>query len=155
MQLNTTVLFVQDIHQSRSFYSDVMQLTVEHDFGTNITFKEGIAIWQLNESHPLAGQKHNDSNAFELYFEEGDIERVVERLENHRVKFFHSLIEEPWGQLTVRFFDPDGHLIEIGEPLDVFLNRMYQQGMDMQQIHQKSGVPLNTLTALIDHETAY
>ncbi|MCC8174194.1 MAG: glyoxalase, partial [Odoribacter sp.] len=35
--------------------------------------------------------------------------------------------EELWGQRTIRFYDPDGHLIEIGEALPVFLTRIYKE----------------------------
>lgn len=33
------------------------------------------------------------------------------------MKLLHDLHDEPWGQRTIRFFDPDDHLIEAGESL--------------------------------------
>jgi len=53
------------------------------------------------------------------------------------------------GQKNIRFFDPYNHLIEIREPLDVFINNLYKNGLTSKQISEKSGVPIETVIALI------
>ena len=55
------------------------------------------------------------SNQAELYFEELDIERFVERLEilYPETEYVNRLMTHSWGQRVVRFYDPDGNLIEI------------------------------------------
>jgi hypothetical protein len=70
-------------------------------------------------------------------------------LNNAGIKFLHQINEEPWGQRTIRFFDPDGHLIEIGEPMEVFVNNMSQKGLSAVQISEKSGIPVETVLLLI------
>ncbi|RKX68718.1 hypothetical protein DRP43_05215, partial [candidate division TA06 bacterium] len=45
-------------------------------------------------------------------------------IKSKNIEFLHEIHEEPWGQRTIRFFDPDNHLIEIGEPLPIFIKNM-------------------------------
>ena len=34
-----------------------------------------------------------------------------------RVDLIHPIVEQAWGQRVFRFHDPDGHAVEIGEPI--------------------------------------
>ena len=54
-----------------------------------------------------------------MYFEEKEIEKFVEKLENYKepVAFVNPLMTHSWGQKVVRFYDPDGNLIEVGTPM--------------------------------------
>jgi hypothetical protein len=76
------------------------------------------------------------------------IDEVAARLRDAGVEFLHPLHEEPWGQRTIRFFDPDHHLIEIGEPLEVFIRRLITQGMSPEAVTAKTGVPLDKVKEL-------
>ena len=60
-----------------------------------------------------------ENNASELYFEEQDIEGFVQKLERlyPEVKYVNRLMTHSWGQRVVRFYDPDGNLIEVGTPM--------------------------------------
>ncbi len=60
---------------------------------------------------------HN--NSCELYFEEPDIEKFVEKLERlyPSVQYVNRLMVHSWGQKVVRFYDLDGNLIEVGTPV--------------------------------------
>jgi len=141
-------LFVRDIEVSRRFYTGLLELTPEIDMGKNIILKEGITIWEINPAH-LIPQKLGYENLtagavcrFEIYFETDDIDAVFLRLKNYGVKFLHETHEETWGQMTIRFFDPDGHLIEIGEEMAVFLWRLYKNGLTVEEISSKTSVPV-------------
>ena len=59
------------------------------------------------------------SNSTELYFEEADIESFVKKLENlyPETEYVNRLMTHSWGQQVVRFYDPDGNLIEVGTPV--------------------------------------
>ena len=52
-------------------------------------------------------------------FEEKDIEGFIERLERYypEVKYVNHLMTHSWGQKVIRFYDPDGNLIEVGTPM--------------------------------------
>jgi len=56
----------------------------------------------------------------ELYFEESDIEGFVKKLEesDFEIEYVGKLMTHSWGQRVVRFYDPDGNLIEVGTPVN-------------------------------------
>lgn len=143
----SVALFVKDIELSRLFYVEVLGQEVELDFGGNIIFKSGFAIWQIRSEHiipaTLGESKIFDPsvNRFELYFETEDIEDVFNRLKQSGVRYLHEMHEEAWGQRTVRFFDPDGHLIEVGESLGCFVRRFYEQGLSVSAVSERTSVP--------------
>lgn len=112
---------------------------------------DGLSLWEIRPDHTINTQlkTSNESNRFELYFENEDIVGVYNVLESTGIQFLHKIHEEPWGQRTFRFFDNDNHLIEIGEPLEVFVNNMSGNGLSVTQISEKSGIPIDTVKDLI------
>ena len=72
-------------------------------------------IWRRFLGRDVVWQNH----AAELYFEECDIEGFIERLERvyPEVRYVNRLMTHSWGQSVVRFYDPDGNLIEVGTPM--------------------------------------
>ena len=60
------------------------------------------------------------NNMTELYFEESNIEGFVKKLEesDFEIEFVNKLMTHSWGQKVVRFYDPDGNLIEVGTPMN-------------------------------------
>ena len=50
---------------------------------------------------------------------EENIEAFIEKLEQFypSVKYVNKLITHSWGQKVIRFYDPDGNLIEVGTPM--------------------------------------
>ncbi len=151
-----SVLFVKDIEISKDFYSNVLKQQISLDFGTNIIYKSGFAIWQIRDNHVipcnLGLDKTQDKsvNRFELCYETDDIDKVYNDLKKNNVKFLHELVEEIWGQKTIRFFDPDNHLIEVGETLEQFVLRFYKQGMTIQQVSERTHVPISEVERLIN-----
>lgn len=129
MIFRSTVLFVTNIERSKIFYTELLNFFIVNDFGNNVVLNNGLTLWAIRPEHILP--KHLDtkgkSNKFELYFESSEIEDIYTQLLGTEVRFFHPLHEEPWGQRTIRFFDPDNHLIEIGEPLIDFVRVLHQR----------------------------
>lgn len=151
MKLNhcTPVLFVRNAKVSRDFYENLLGLTVISDFGgMNVVFQEGLAIWQPDPTNiiprTLGSEKMFDQRSvsrFEICFETHDLDAIYTVLKAHGVRFLHEVNEELWGQRTIRFYDPDGHLIEVGEAMPVFLMRIYEQsGRDLQVTAQRTFV---------------
>jgi catechol 2,3-dioxygenase-like lactoylglutathione lyase family enzyme len=152
MIYHSTVIFVKDIEVSKEFYTRYLGFSVEHDFGKNIILSNGLTLWEINPEYIISKQLETkiESNRYELYFEDDNIQEAFGKLERAGVKFFQTLHEEPWGQRTFRFFDPDKHLIEIGEPLPVFVRNMSAKGFSPEQIAAKSGIPPETVRTLIE-----
>lgn len=152
LEFNGAVVFVSDIEQSKTFYTEVLKREIETDFGNNVGLVGGIGLWQIREGHIVESgceDTKTKSNRTELYFETTDIASEYEHIKANKVAFLHELIEEPWGQLTIRFFDPDHHLIEIGESLATFVKRMFNEGMSEIQVSEKTGIPLETVKDLL------
>ncbi len=83
--------------------------------------------------------KRGEQN-LELCFETEEFEPVLKRLKEKNLKLIHDVIEESWGQYTIRFTDPEGNIIELGESIACFVNRLYHEGMSIAEIVQKTSV---------------
>ncbi len=157
MNLNkySAALFVKDIGISKKFYIEILGLKVDLDFGKNVIFKNGFAIWEVQNNHiipeTLGADNITDTktNRFELYFETEDITEILKSLKGNKVTFLHEIHEEPWGQRTIRFFDPDNHLIEIGESIRQFVRRFYDKGLSLEEVSKKTSVPIEEIERLL------
>lgn len=155
VRFHSSALFVSDIERSKHFYTDLLGQTIDLDFGNNVILSCGITLWQIRPDHVIPNTlginncSEQKSNRFELYFETPRIAATAKKLIDSGIEFLHTIHQEPWGQKTIRFFDPDHHLIEIGEPLDIFIGRLYAEGMTPEQIAAKTGVPLDKVTELV------
>ena len=140
------LIVVKDIAVSRKFYEQVLGQKVKFDFGENVSFEGDFFFFFLE--HYLGLLKNdsikikNRSNNFELYFEEDEIEKAVEGIAQSGVEFIHHMYEQPWGQRCARFYDPDGHIIEIGESMESVVVRFYNQGIDVADIPNKTSLPI-------------
>lgn len=120
MRLRNVLIVVKDIEKSRKFYYDLFGLDKVLDNDGNMILTEGLVlqdekIWNSF----LEKEIIPESNSCELYFEEPDIEAFVEKLEKlyPDIKYVNKLMTHSWGQKVVRFYDPDGNLIEVGTPM--------------------------------------
>jgi len=56
------------------------------------------------------------------------------------LSYLHKETEELWGQKTVRFYDPENNLVEIGETIPCFVKRFYNQGMTIEEVSKRTSV---------------
>lgn len=140
------LIAVEDIARSRRFYEELLGQKVKYDFGRDVTFEDDFTIHLSSHfqellggaaQHPIVTRAHNG----ELYFETAQPELYARRLEKAGAAFIHKLQEQPWGQRVIRFYDPDGHIIEIGEPMDALVRRLHEQGMSTDAILKKPLFP--------------
>jgi len=120
MQLRNVLITVNDIEKSIRFYKELFGLQVLLDQDGNVIMSEGLVlqdakIWREFLQRDLIPK----NNMTELYFEENDIEGFVKKLEESEfeIEYVNELMEHSWGQKVVRFYDPDGNLIEVGTPM--------------------------------------
>ena len=120
MKLKNFLIVVKDIEKSRQFYHDLFGLELVLDNDGNMILTEGLVLQEEKYWTGFLGRKVvPENNAAELYFEEADIEGFVEKLESccPDVRYVNRLMTHDWGQKVVRFYDPDGNLIEVGTPV--------------------------------------
>ena len=117
MKLKNILIVVKDIEKSKQFYHDLFGLEVIRDFDGNVILTEGLVLQEEGIWRKFLGKEIvPESNSCELYFEERDIERFAQKLENlyPSTKYVNRLMTHSWGQKILRFYDPDGNLIEVG-----------------------------------------
>lgn len=57
--------------------------------------------------------------------------------------------EAGWGQRTVRFYDLDGHIIEVGENMKMVVRRFIHSGMSMEETSRRMDVSVSDLEKLL------
>jgi catechol 2,3-dioxygenase-like lactoylglutathione lyase family enzyme len=145
------LVVVEDIARSRAFYEHVLGQRPLMDFGANVEYEGHFSIHLKSLHQETIGDRPilTKPNDTELYFEAEELEALQQRLQQHGVEFVHELREQPWGTLSMRFYDPDGHLLEIGEPMDVTARRLHRSGITVEQIIQKTGLPQDYILAAL------
>lgn len=145
MKYVSTLISVKDMDVSKKFYHDVLGLEVISDLGANVTLTGGFALQTMSTWQHFIQQKdvvlHN--NAIELVFEEQDFDTFMEHLKQFDVVFVHEVVEYGWGQRVIRFYDPDYHIIEVGEDMAMVVRRFMDTGMTEEQVAERMKVPLS------------
>lgn len=144
MKLKNTLLAVADMERSLTFYETVLGLQVVLDFGANKTLTGGLCLQTLET---WTGFLETDRVAFggndaELYFEEDRFDSFVRRLESLEIQYVHPVKEHPWGQRVVRFYDPDRHIIEVGENMRAVCRRFLGSGLTPEETAARMDVPV-------------
>ena len=149
MKLKNPMLVVTDIDNSVEFYKKVLGLHVIMDFGANKTLTGGLALQTLETWQEFIGTDDVSfgGNHSEVYFEEDHFDEFVEKLKKCDVEYVHPIIEHSWGQRVVRFYDPDKHIIEVGENLKVVCKRFLNSGMTPEQVAEGMNVPMKFINA--------
>ncbi|WMJ82695.1 VOC family protein [Oscillospiraceae bacterium LTW-04] len=146
MKYECTLLAVSDMVRAKQFYCQLLGMEVTADFGANITLSNVISLqtlesWQGFVNKP-AGEIRFGHNAAELYFEEDDLDVFLEKLANWpNIHYVHPLKEHRWGQRVVRLYDPDGHIVEVGENMAVVVRRFLAGGMTVAETARRMEVP--------------
>lgn len=119
MKLKNILIVVSDIERSKAFYEKLFGLRVITDFGENVILTEGLVLQQKNIwEDGIKKEVSFGGHDAELYFEENDMDTFLEKLGNSggEIEFVNEQPEEhSWGGRVVRLYDPDHHVIEVGE----------------------------------------
>ena len=153
MKYVCTVISVADISAARKFYEDLFGLEVYQDYGRNIVFTCGLALqqdfdWLVNIPKEKVLKKSNNA---EVVFEEPDFDGFLNKLkECPEIEYLGEVIEHSWGQRVIRFYDLDGHLIEVGEDMKMVIKRFLVSGMTMEEVSAKMDASVEDLTKLLN-----
>ena len=153
LKFDAPLIVVNDMARSRYFYEELLGQKVKFDFGPNVPF-EGFSIHLKSHFQSLLGDAAQfpvtqKAHWGELYFETDDLEPIYQRLNEAGVACIHPISEQPWGQRVMRFYDPDGHIVEIGETMPAVVWRFYEQGFSIDMISEKSGMPHEFIESVI------
>jgi catechol 2,3-dioxygenase-like lactoylglutathione lyase family enzyme len=136
MRYQCALLAVNDVKRSLAFYQKWFGMEVEFDFGWNIALKGGLTLQEhfaqllgLPEESVLT-RSHN----MELYFECDDLDAFARRLDaDPSIERVHPVKEYPWRQRVLRIYDPDHHIVEIGESMPMVFKRLMAEGHSVEE----------------------
>ena len=120
MKLKNVLIVVKNIEKSKKYYHDLFGLSVVLDNDGNMILTEGLVLQEEKYWTKFIEKDIIPKNIHcELYFEERNIEDFAEKLERlyPDTEYVNRLMTHSWGQQVIRFYDPDGNLIEVGTPV--------------------------------------
>ena len=74
----------------------------------------------------------------------------MENLKQFDICYVHPLFEHRWGQRVIRFYDPDKHIIEVGDKLDAVILRFMKQGLSAEETAIRMDIPVDIVTACLE-----
>ena len=148
MKFSCSVIAVKNIEISKKFYETVLNQKIISDLGINVTFEGDFALQQ--EYSEMIGIPENEvkqkSNKFEMYFEEEKFDDFLKKLKTMKeIKYVHDVKKYDWGQRVIRFYDPDEHIIEVGETMENVARRFSEDGLSIEEISEKTMLSIEFL----------
>jgi catechol 2,3-dioxygenase-like lactoylglutathione lyase family enzyme len=154
VRFKSPALFVRDMEASRSFYEGLLGQVVEQDHGAHLVYVGGLCLWQAERARGIIFGKSEGARGrpeFEVYFETDELEGVFERAGDSGARIIHGLREEAWGQRTFRCFDPDGHVVEVGEPMRLVIEGMVARGIALETIARTTQMPMELVLQIMGY----
>ena len=152
LKFKCPLLAVTDLEKSIRFYEEVIGERVAMNFGENVQFEGGFALQEMKTWKSMIhnAKVRRNGNASELYFEEDDLDDFIDYLRGFsEILYVHGVETMPWGQRIVRFYDPDFHIIEVGEAMDSVIKKMLKSGMTVEQVSEKSQYPIEYVNRFV------
>lgn len=149
MKIKNSMLVVKDLEKSKAFYWEVLGLRTLSDLDIHAVLTGGLALQTEESWKGFVGKEISyQGNDVEVYFEEEDFDQFLDKLGSLKtVEYVHPVMEHAWGQRVVRFYDPDYHIIEVGENMKVVCKRFSDKGMTVEEISERMGIPMKAVKA--------
>lgn len=152
MKFEGVCIAVKDINLSKKFYQELFGLEIFQDYGINISFG-GLSLqqefdWLIGVSKESILEK---SHNMELYFEEDDFDSFIAKLEQRNdIQYIGDGVKEAkWGQRSIRFYDLDTHIIEVGENMKIVVKRFLDSGMSMEETSKHMDISISDLEIIL------
>ena len=120
MKYKGTLIVVKDCKKALKFYRDMFGFELIRDNDGNMELTDNLYLQEMKYWKNFTGKNVlSKNNRTELYFEEPDLESFIQKLKTlyPETEFVNMLMTHSWNQRVVRFYDPDGNLIEVGTPM--------------------------------------
>lgn len=144
------LLGVADMAKARNFYETVLEQKVELESGgVYVVYESGVYLQQgfadLLEGKLFSkptGAKLNPmkkSDNCQIGFEVEDLDYWVTKIKAvGDIELVHDVVEFDWGQRVIRFYDYDGHIVEIGESNVAFVRRLAKEGYSVEELAKRT-----------------
>ena len=120
MKLSGFLIIVKDCKKAMKYYHDLFGFEMLRDNDGNMILSDRLVLQEEKYWRTFLGKDIlPQNNACELYFEEENVDAFYEKLKMlyPETEFVNLPMTHSWGQRVVRFYDPDGNLIEVGTPM--------------------------------------
>jgi catechol 2,3-dioxygenase-like lactoylglutathione lyase family enzyme len=118
-------LFAEDFAGTRTFYQEVLGLSLVFEDETTAVFKlENTMICLTDVSAvpeliaPRTVANPDAGSRFMLAMFVDDVDAACTELAQHGVELLSGPVDRPWGMRTANFTDPAGHIWQISQDLD-------------------------------------
>ena len=118
-------LFVENLHEAKSFYQDVFDVQVVHEDEVSVAVKFDnliINLLQVSEAsalvEPGVAAGSDTGSRFQLSIWVDDVDAVCADLEKRGVRLLSGPADKEWGMRAATFTDPAGHSWEVAQGLD-------------------------------------
>lgn len=119
------VLAVDDLDVAMAFWVDLLGLRLDHRSDPFVQLATGptrICLYEREafgrtSGHPVAADAAR-ARAFEVGFKVDDVDAAWTAFTAAGAASVQPPTDRPWGQRTAYLSDPDGHLVELAQPID-------------------------------------
>ena len=145
---------VRDMERALAFYRDVLGLEVVHDFGANVVLTGGLSLQTLETWAEFLDKPAEDirfgGNDAQMYYISDNFDTILSILKDYpQIELVCPPVEHRWGQRAVRLYDPDGHIIEIGESLNKVAKRFRDSGLNEEGVARRMDISLEYARELL------
>ena len=145
---------VRNMKASLDFYQTVLGLEVVNDFGANVVLTGGLSLQTLETWADFLGKAPDHirfgGNDVEMYYVADDFDAFLGILKDHPdIELVHPQVEHRWGQRAVRLYDPDRHIIEVGESLSKVAKRFRDGGLSEEGVARRMDISLEYAKKLL------
>lgn len=153
MRYQSALLAVKDVKKSLAFYQHWFDMELEVDLGWNVGLKGGLSLQE--HFAELLGLPEDSvverSHNMELYFDCEDLDAFSARLAaDPTIQWVHPIREYPWKQRVIRIYDPDKHILEIGESMPLVFRRLMAQGHSVDETATLTQHPVAYVRAVVE-----
>jgi catechol 2,3-dioxygenase-like lactoylglutathione lyase family enzyme len=118
-------LFVEEPERSKAFYANAFRRPLVCEDGNSSVFDLGNTLVNLlrsSEAHeliePVPVASAESGSRFQLTIWVEDADSAAAELRARGVALLSGPVDRPWGQRTVTFADPDGHVWELAQTIE-------------------------------------
>ncbi len=148
-------VMVRDVAACREFYEGLLGQEVLFAVGENYVayatkfslWAQGCAAENIYGAAAPAAVERQGMEVFELYFETEELDAAWDKL-GQTAPVVHGIREQPWGQRMFRVRDPEGNVVELGEPMPFVARRFLGQGLSPEETSQRTMLPLPLILAI-------
>jgi len=147
MRCEGVMLVTKNIQKAAAFYTDVLKARPFLKLEKHVAFQEGFSLLEESDWRLFSALGERPVTyrhlAAQLVFETEHMEAFLRRLEAFPdIELLHPAKEMPWGRVVVRFYDVDGHVVEVGESMRLVIKRFLKQGLSVEEAARRSEFPL-------------